>query len=145
MRVRSGQDTWTRPDLPGSGPDPTRRYCQYSGPDPTQPDPTRGSTRPGNNSDAHSLSYIYVHSLSYVNLRIETSVAYSAIRKCQWIHRFCNFMKSFSNFKLDLSDQNALPKQFASSVNVARVASEESKLCLFFFKVALEHATNTRT
>ena len=31
------------------GPDPTRRYCQYSGPDPTQPDPTRPArvwTRP---------------------------------------------------------------------------------------------------
>jgi hypothetical protein len=33
------------------GLDPTRRSCQFSGPDPIRPDPIRGSTRPGNNSE----------------------------------------------------------------------------------------------
>ena len=35
--VMSFQGTWTRPDPPGSGPDPTRRFCPYSGPNPTRP------------------------------------------------------------------------------------------------------------
>ena len=44
-RVRSGQDTWTRPDPTRQGLDPTRIFCQYSGPDPTQPDPRVDPTR----------------------------------------------------------------------------------------------------
>ena len=45
-RVRSGQGTWTRPDPPGSGPDPTRPAILVHIPDPTQPDPTRPAGRP---------------------------------------------------------------------------------------------------
>ena len=39
MAGQVGQDTWTRPDPTRQGLDPTRRSCQYSGPDPTRPDP----------------------------------------------------------------------------------------------------------
>ena len=44
-RVRSGQGTWTRPDPPRFGPDPTRRSCQFSGPNPTRLDPRVDPTR----------------------------------------------------------------------------------------------------
>ena len=40
---------------------PTRSAALVNIPDPTQPDPTRGSTRPGNNSDLMSASLPYPH------------------------------------------------------------------------------------
>ena len=44
-QVGSGYLDPTRPDPPGSGPDPTRRFCQYSESDPTRPDPRVDPTR----------------------------------------------------------------------------------------------------
>ena len=45
-RVRSGQGTWTRPDPPGSEPDPTRPAVLVNILDPTRPNPTRPAGRP---------------------------------------------------------------------------------------------------
>ena len=45
-RVRSGQGTWTLPDPPVSGPDPTRPAVLVQIPDPTRPNPTRPAGQP---------------------------------------------------------------------------------------------------
>jgi len=64
-RVRSGQGSWTRPDPTRQGLDPTRPDPPFfsiyrTRPDPTRPDPSRGSTRPGNNSDpTHTIIYSF--------------------------------------------------------------------------------------
>ena len=52
-RVRSGQGTWTRPDPPGSGPDPTRPAALVNIPDPTRPNPTRPAGRPDPGTTLH--------------------------------------------------------------------------------------------
>ena len=44
-RVRVLGPDPTRPARVWTRADPTRRYCKYSGPDPTQPDPTRSDPR----------------------------------------------------------------------------------------------------
>ena len=90
QRVRSGPGTWTRPDPSVSGPDPTRRMLNHSGPDQTRPDPTRWSTRPGNNSDYEKKFSLIMLFLNYKRASRCTCIKFYIV-----FHKYRDHLKCF--------------------------------------------------